>query len=208
MDSKSIFYTQLKENFIPMLRDQGFIGSGQHFNRINGEIVHAINIQNNKNGESCCINLGLHFTFLPVCWDSTKILDLMRIKEVDCEFRTRLAPKGETDYWWKFNGNGLFGNTKKSVKHLNETYIEVGNDFFERFNSVESITTLLEVSLLKKSDFIDYAGGITPVRGALTMARIYKHQGNLELQNKYARTGLEIIGNAIALKTELEKLAI
>ena len=209
MDSKKIFYTQLNDNFVPLLREQDFMGSGQHFKRIKDEVVHAINIQNSNYGGSCCINLGLHFTFLPVCWDSTKILDPKKIKEIDCEFRARLAPKGKTDYSWKFDGGGLFGNTSKSIKHLNETFNEVGNDFFERFDSIESITSLLEISLLKQSDFIDSAAGIImPVRGALTMARIYKHLGNRELQNKYATTGLQIIGNAKALKIELERLAI
>ena len=183
------------------------MGSGQHFKRIKGEVVHAINIQNNKYGGSCCINLGLHFTFLPVCWDSSKILEPKKIREIDCEFRTRLAPKGKSDYWWKFDGNGPFGKTSKSIKHLNETYSEVGNDFFQRFDSVESITSLLEISLIKQADYIDVAGGIIPVRGALTMARIYKHLGYRELQNRYAATGLQIIGNATALKAELESLA-
>ena len=114
MDSKEIFYNQLKEEFIPLLRDSGFTGSGQHFRRIKGEVVNAINIQNNKYGGSCCVNLGLHFTFLPACWDGMKILEPKKIKEVDCEFRTRLSPKGKSDYWWKFDGGGPFVKASKS----------------------------------------------------------------------------------------------
>ena len=207
MDSKQIFYKQLKEDVIPILRESGFKGSGQNFRRINGEVIHAVNIQNNKYGGSCCLNLGFHFTFLPACWNSKNILEPKKIKETDCEFRTRLSPKGKHDYWWKFDGGGIFGNTSKSVAHLKKTYLEVGNDFFERFNSLESITSLLEIRLLKQSDYIDIAGGIVPVRGALTMSRIYKHLGNSELQKRYAATGLQIIGNASALKNELENLA-
>jgi len=207
MDTKQIFYNQLKEDFIPVLRESGFKGSGQNFRRVTGEVIHAINIQNYKYGGSCCINLGLHFTFLPACWNSNSILEAQKIKEIDCEFRSRLTPKGENDYWWKFEGNEPFGSTSESIKHLCETYQQIGCGFFEEFNSVESLTSAIEISLLKQADYIDVAGGIVPVRGALTMARIYQHLGNRELQQEYATTGLEILGNAKSLKMELERLA-
>ena len=43
--------------------------------------------------------------------------------------------------------------------------------------------------------------------GALTMARIYKHLGNRELQIRYAKTGLQVMGSASTLQTELNSLA-
>lgn len=207
MDYKKLFYEQLKEELIPLLRQDGFTGSGQNFRRINGDVIHAINIQNNKYGGSCCVNLGLHFAFLPVCWDSHKMPDLKTIKALDCEFHRRLAPEGKTDYWWKFKGSLFFGNTSKSISHLCKTYREIGRQYFEQYDSFERIASALTLDALEHSKYIDVAGGVIPVRGALTMARFYQHTGNTALQRQYAEVGLQVLGNAKALKQELKSLA-
>jgi Domain of unknown function (DUF4304) len=207
MDYKKLFYVQLKEEFVPLLRQDGFKGSGQDFRRVNGDVIHAVNIQNNKYGGSCCVNMGLHFAFLPVCWDSNKMPDLKNIKTLDCEFRCRLAPDGKTDYWWKFKGRLFFGSTRKSVSHLCNTYTEVGRRYFEKYNGMESITLALSLDLLINSQYFNVAGGVISVRGAWTMARYYKHIDNKDLQKHYAGVGLQNLENAKALKTELEFLA-
>ena len=99
MDDKKAFYKQLREDFYPNLRECGFKGSGQHFRRVNGDVIHAINIQNNKYGGSCCLNLGIHLSFLPIAWPKDQMPDLGKIKEIDCIFRRRLAPTGKSDFW-------------------------------------------------------------------------------------------------------------
>lgn len=48
MDYKKLFFDQLKDDFIPQIRDAGYKGSGQNFRRIQNGVVHAINIQGNK----------------------------------------------------------------------------------------------------------------------------------------------------------------
>ena len=119
MIAKEIFFNILKEEFAPRLRNIGFKGSGQNFRRLNGEIINTINIQGHKYGGSCAVNLGLHLSFLPVNW-SDQLPDVKTIKEVDCEFRKRLAPKNKGDYWWKYTG--LIDSTEKKARHLIETY--------------------------------------------------------------------------------------
>ena len=66
MDAKKEFYSYLKNEFGPQHREIGFKGSGSHFRRVNDEVIHCINIQGNKHGGSCAVNLGLHLTFLPI----------------------------------------------------------------------------------------------------------------------------------------------
>ena len=58
MDAKAVFFDVLKSEFAPKLRELGFSGSGQHFRRVRGEIINAINIQGNKYGNSCAVNWG------------------------------------------------------------------------------------------------------------------------------------------------------
>lgn len=91
MDDKKRFYGHIKEKLAPLLRQEGFQGSGQHFRKVKGEVIHTVNLQNNKYGGSCCLNLGVHFTFLPVCWDSRQMPDLKKFKEIDSEFRLNQA---------------------------------------------------------------------------------------------------------------------
>ena len=58
MDARAVFFDVLKSEFAPKLRELGFSGSGQHFRRVRGEIINAINIQGNKYGNSCAVNWG------------------------------------------------------------------------------------------------------------------------------------------------------
>ena len=207
MDSKTKFYEQLKEEFVPLLRKEGFQGSGQNFRRVTGDLINAINIQNNKNGESCCVNMGIHFTFLPCCWNSSTYPDLNKIKEVDCEFRSRLVRDREMDSWWYFKGEGLFGSVGKNVSDLCNTFTEVGLKYFEAYNSIENVASAVTLDNVKQSQQLKIAGRLTPVRAALTMARIYEYTGNEELKRAYAEVGLQMLGNSKALKKDLEFLA-
>lgn len=129
------------------------------------------------------------------------------IKEVQCEFRKRLAPPGKFDYWWKYSGNGLFGNTSKSVRHLIETFNKVAQPYFNKYSSIESIIQELPIEYLSSGDYLNKLGRVTPVRGALTMARIYKYLGDKDKQREYALWGLTNLGKGTALKDELERLA-
>lgn len=69
-DGKKEFFGLLKDRFARALWQAGFKGSGQTFRRVQGEVINAINIQVNKYGGSVAVNLGLHLTFLPVCWSN------------------------------------------------------------------------------------------------------------------------------------------
>ncbi|WP_018623586.1 DUF4304 domain-containing protein [Kangiella aquimarina] len=207
MDYKKRFYKHINETFIPLLRQDGFKGSGQNFRRVKGDVIHTINLQNNKYGGSCCLNVGVHFTFLPVCWDSKQMPNLNKIKEVDSEFRFRVAPEGKSDYWWKFRGNGLFGSTKKSVEHLCETYKVVGRAIFSRYGSVESVQEAFPLEIFESEELSNIEGGIIPSRVALALARINQHIGNKDQQQKYARVGLRVSDKDSGLKIELEQLA-
>jgi len=103
MSKKQIFYEILKNEFSPKLREVGYQGSGQNFRRVSNETINVVNIQISKYGGSCAVNLGLHFAFLPLNW-SAELPVGKKIKEVDCEFRMRLSPKVNHDYWWEYDG--------------------------------------------------------------------------------------------------------
>lgn len=207
MDEKKAFYKLLREDFYHKLREYGFKGSGQHFRRVNGDVIHTINIQNNKYGGSCCLNLGLHLSFLPIAWPKDQMPDLGKIKEIDCAFRRRLAPEGKSDFWWKFKGSDLFGSPEKSVEHLVKTYFYVGELEFGKYDTTDKIASMIPLEQIESEEYISAFGGVVPVYGALVMAKINKHLGKIGLCRDYAKSGLKVLGRATALKPELELLA-
>ncbi len=192
MEQKEEFYGNLKQKFIALLRAEGFVGSRNDFRKVSNEVIHAINIQNNRNGTSCCINLGIHLSFLP----NTTI---KKLKEVDCEFRVRLAPKGVSDFWWPFSSSA------QSVEHICSVYCSEGAEFFRKFSTIESIEAELSSRNYQSGEFSS-ALGVTLVRAALSLAYIYQHQGNTKMQFHFANIGLENIGRATSLKKEFESL--
>ena len=203
MDTKKVFYDVLKEEFAPRLRDIGFKGSGQNFYRTKGEVINIINIQPNKYGGSCAVNLGLHLSFLPAVSES-ELPDIKNIKEYECEFRMRLAPRNKTDYWWKYGG--LLNSPTKNARHLIETYFKYGEPHFKEYDDVEKIASMLTLDDIEKNDNIKVFGGIVRQRGALAMARIHKHIGKVTEAKEFAQAGLNNIGRAVALRSAFEEI--
>jgi len=204
VDYRKVFAQQLKERFAPALRLAGFKGSGTHFRRINGEVINTIWIQGSQDGTKCVVNLGLHLTFLPL-HGIGELPDVAKIKEIDCEFRDRLAPAGMQDYWWEYGS--LLSPTSKHIAHLYATYFEYGESRFRAFDSVEAVAEMFSPERLRSGSYMNGFGGITVPRAALTMARIRTHLGQKQLAVEYARVGLDKLGNASGLRSVLEELA-
>ena len=203
MDKKEIFFSILKQELSPKLREIGFKGSGQNFRRINNEIVNIVNIQVNRYGGGCAVNLGLHLSFLPMS-SNTVLPNLENIKENDCEFRTRLAPKNKPDYWWIYDG--ILISPEKKARHLFNTYFKYGEPVFKKYDSVENIAAMFTIDDFKKKDSLYVFGYITLQRGALTMARIHIHLGNMEKAREFANFGLQNIGRATVLQPQYEEI--
>lgn len=203
MNDKNEFLQVIKDEFAPRLRDIGFKGSGHNFKRINNEIINIINIQVNKYGGSYAVNLGLHLTFLPVSW-STELPDVKKIKVPDCEFTMRLAPKNKSDYWWKYKG--IFCIPSKNARHLVETYFKYGEKNFQDFKTIDDFITMFPIEKIKKDKYSNNFREKGVQRGALTMARIYKHLGQIDTAKIFAKVGLDNIGSATILKPEFEKI--
>ena len=201
-DPRKMFYSLIRDEFAPKLRELGFKGSGSHFRRIRGEVINTINIQGRTHGGSSAVNLGLHLTFLPVNW-ADQLPDLKTVKEIDCEFRNRLAPGGEGDYWWKYRS---LLSASKNVAHLIDTYLAYGEPEFSKFDAVEKISNMIALDEIRADNYIKVFGGITAVRAALTMARIHRHLGNNDEAGAFAEAGLANLGRGIRVKPQLEEI--
>jgi len=204
MGGYQTFRDFLKQNFSPLLRADGFKGSGTTFRRIKGEAIHIIDIQGSKWGGECCINLAVHFLFLPTTIGQP-VDDYKKLRHSECEFRIRLHGPGESDHWWPYGETEA--ESESSAENLIDTYQRFGGTYFEKF---EPFPDALEKITAAEMD----AGDIsklpptqsTLVRLALTMARIMNHLKRFEKCRQFAEVGLRHLGNASGLRAELEQL--
>lgn len=203
MSKKTIFFDVLKQELSPKLRGLGFKGSGQNFRRVKNEVVNIVNIQIDKYGGSCAVNLGLHLLFLPSN-SHIELPSLAKIKEYDCEFRTRLAPHSKTDFWWKFDN--FLGSPQNMARHLIGTYLEYGEPKFANFDTVEKIAAMFTLDDFKKKDLLKAFGLVTLQPGVLAMARIHQHVGNKPKAREFANFGLDNLGSATTLKSYYEDI--
>ena len=215
MNVKEVFFDCLKSEFAPKLRTFGFKGSGQNFRRFHDEVIHVLNIQVNKYGGSCCANLGLHLTFLPIAGE-TLLTDPKKLRASSCEFRWRLAPPGVTDYWWGYEEGvaahlpfGMAGSKGQGpiekARDLMKTYEAYGEPRFQSVMTVEAVARLFQPEDIGSGKPLPLYG-YTHTRGALTMARIHRYLGNETLTRQFAQMGLENIGKAKALRMEFENI--
>ena len=209
------FFGLLRQEWLPFLKDVGFKRNGVRFQRVIGDVYHVIGLQKNKYGGSCCVNLGLHLSFLPLPSGNFPQPDeITRVES--CEFQWRLAPPGYTDYWWAYE-QGVSAHLPlaflkeenrsplERARHLANTYMAVGEPAFQRLASLSQIANLIHLVDLDNPIRVVPEYAFTSGRAGLTMARIHKHLGDHDLARRFARAGLERIGKAKAIQVELEK---
>lgn len=203
LESRKILNEQIKTLFAPILRADGFKGSGRTFRRVRGELIHVINIQGYIYGGMFAVNLGVHLTFLS---DSIgKKNDVSKITEPSCEFRRRMTTGG-TDKWWDYKDN--FESIHKAVSDMIRVYENYGRKQLETFRDYPQDFAFVDVNYLK-SDNIDFGGfWNTKVRYALTFALIRQYERKFDEAVDFAEFGLEILGQATGLKREFEKIIL
>ncbi len=216
MSAKEAFFATLHNEWYPLLRHSGFKGSGQRFQRENNEVIHAIGVQVNKYGGSCCVNLGIHLRFLPLS-NNQMLASGQKIRVESCEFRWRLAPPGHTDYWWGFESGVKahlplsFLDQKqqgpvKQARHLIETYTAYGEPYLQSLMTVVDIAGTIRVEDIGRNELKSPIYAFAAGRAGLTMARIHKYLGNIEMARQFAETGLQHVGKARQVQEALEKL--
>lgn len=202
MDPYDRFHRLLKSRLQPRLRDEGFKGSGTTLRRIAGERIDVLNIQGSRYGGQCCVNFGVHFSFLPSAGGS--VIDLKKIQEYQCEFRDRLHEPPESDHWWAYGETDA--DAEGSVASLVEMYERRGALFFGKFEPFPDAFERIAPIDIESGDLSALLGYLTGVRAALTMARIMKHIGRVERSREFAAVGLKNLGRGMGLKSELERL--
>jgi hypothetical protein len=203
MDPYDRFHALLKRDFAPLLRDDGFKGSGTTFRRINGEVTHVVNIQGSKYGGQCCVNLGLHYSFLPTA-GGDRVTDPKKLLECQCDFRDRVHEAHESDHWWSYGTTDA--ESEANIANLLDTYPRRGASFFGKFEPFPAVFEKITPVDLDAGDLSKLPTEMTQLHAAITIARIMQHLGRADKCRQFAEVGLRHLGRAVGLKPELERL--
>lgn len=194
----------IKEEFVPILHANGFIGAGTSFRKItDNHYIYSLTIQMNRYGGSFCVELGVFIDFIP---DTLGALVLpQKVKAYDCEFRKRLAPTGNTDFWWRYDGH--VQDTYNNLDHLIRTFLDVGIPFFEQFNNFpEPLCSITIEDIVNSAPILDSLASPLNLRLVLTLARIHQFLNHYDKTISFCDWGLKNIGRATALTPDFEKI--
>lgn len=180
-----------------VLTDAGFRRAAAGlWNRRRGDELNVIQLQKHSVKASFCVNLGVHYTFLPKAGIEAA-LDLDFIEAVDCEIKLRLSEQDAIkDQWWPM--------VASSVDHVAHLVRRRGFPVFDSYRLDGPISTLDGTRIGSGNSGI--LSSMTKVRACLLLARMHEHQGNNRECIEFATIGIELAGMGVGPRKALREI--
>jgi hypothetical protein len=195
----------LRRDLLPLLYGQGFEASGGVFRRVRDERIDIVSLLGSRLGRRCCLNLGVHYYFLPPTGRPPgATTDSRVLREHDCAFRERLREAGESDHWWSYGVDEA--TAEASAAALVDAYRRRAPLFFARFEPFPAVFDEVTPAQVEAGDFVVTPAYPSRLHAALTMARIMRHLGRPDRCREFAEVGLRDVGCATRTREELEQL--
>jgi hypothetical protein len=191
----------IREHLGPVLKNDGFSGSGRTYRRISGDLIHVVQVQGSRYGKRFAINLGLQPRSIPDVIGNPP--DAAKIKEELCEFRRRLS-EGKGDQWWDHSGSKE--SMEAAVRAAASVYATIGRKLFSEHSGPDSPLYKVTPAQFEAGQYSFSGFGSTRVRMARALALMRQAAGNLVDAAAFARIALAELGAASALRAELEAL--
>jgi hypothetical protein len=191
----------IRYHFSPILKSDGFSGSGRTFRRILGSVIHVVNVQGAREGGKFAVNLGIQ----PLCIPDVlgAVPNPTRITAELCEFRRRLC-ESKGDQWWEHEASKA--SMDAAVQQAAAVYTAIGrNLFFEQSGPVAALHRLTPEQFADGHYSLSGFGS-TKVRMARSLALMRRSAGNLRDASAFADIALSNLGSARGLRQELELL--
>jgi len=154
------------------------------WNRCSGEELNVIQFQKHSSGKSFCVNLGIHYAFLPTVGAETPA-DREKIAIADCELRFRLTDQAAVnDQWWPI--------APSSVAPVAELVRDRGLPSFASYRLDGAIMTMEGAEVENGNPGL--LASMTKGRACLLLARMHQHLGNREKCVEAAEIGLKLVG--------------
>lgn len=199
------FSELLRRELVPLLLGQGFEPTGSVFRRVQKERIDIVSLVGSRPGRRCCLNLGVHYSFLPPTGRAPgAAADGKELREHDCAFRERLREPGEGDHWWEYGADDA--TAKANAAALVDTFERRAPLFFARFEPFPEVFNKVTPEQVEAGDLATMPSYPSRLHAALTMARIMKHTGRLDRCREFAEMGLRNLGSSVGARQELELL--
>ena len=154
------------------------------WNRCSGEKLNVIQFQKRSAEQLFCVNLGVHYAFLPIAGAETPV-DRKKIAIADCELRFRLTDQATAyDQWWPI--------APSSVAPVAELVRNRALPLFASYRLDGAITTIGGPDV--ENEKADLLASMTKSRACLLLARVHQHLGNREKCVEVAEIGLKLVG--------------
>jgi len=155
------------------------------WNRQEGAELNVIQLQKHSDGTSFCVNLGVHYTFLPLSGTGAWPIADDRLDAHDCELKFRLTSQpANNDQWWPL-----------AVSSVGEVLSLIQNRALPLFNSYRlngPIASMSGASI--ESGGTDLLATLTNGGACLLIARMHEYFGNAQKAIETANVGLKLAG--------------
>jgi hypothetical protein len=152
--------------------------------RKHGDDINVLSFQKHSSTDSFCVNLGIHYTFLPVAGTEAP-LDVDRIEFPDCEVHRRLtADRALGDQWWPLSS--------ESVAEIARLIDDRALETFDSFRADGPIAAISPNDIEQGN--LGILSSLTKVCACLLLARMHGHFGDHEKCREAATVGLRVAG--------------
>jgi len=193
--------SSIRNHLSPVLKSDGFFGSGRTFRRISGDFIHVVQIQGSRYGGKFAVNLGIQPRSIPDV--AGNLPEATKIKPELCEFRRRLS-EAKGDQWWDHAGSKE--SMDAAVRAAASVYATVGRRVFAELSGPESLLHNVTPAQFEAGQYGFSGFGSTKIRMARSLALMRQSARNLADAGAFARIALANLGAAHALRAELEAL--
>jgi hypothetical protein len=193
--------SSIRGHLSPVLKSDGFLGSGRTFRRLSGDFIHVVNIQGSRYGGMFAVNLGIQPRYIPD--ENGNSPDAAKIKQELCTFRRRLSEAG-SDQWWKHEESKE--SMDAAVRAAAAVYASIGRRLLSELSGPESPLHRVTPAQFEAGQFVFSGFRSTKVLMAQSLALMRQSVGNLADARAFAQIALANLRGAQALRAELEAL--
>lgn len=175
----------------------GFAQRGEGvWKRLDGEHLNLVALQKKSSGQSFCVNLGMHFSFIPKN-GSSECPAGDQIEQTECLIMFRLTKSAtDKDQWWDFTENAV-----QEVSHLLRDRV---SNLFEQFR-LDKLASEIKPSAIEVGN-LGVLDDLTKVSACLLLAKIHERLSNTAECIEFALSGLKVAGMAVGPKKVFKDL--
>jgi hypothetical protein len=192
--------TAIREHLAPVLRADGFAGSGRTFRRTVAGWIQVLGVQGSRNGGEFAVNLALQPAALPDVLGNAP--DPKKITEDLCEFRRRMSESERSDMWWSHKSTAE--SLATAVREMVGAYERTGRRLLDDATAKGSDLNTVSATDFAAGKFNFLGFGSTHCRIAFALARMRESEGQRADAVAFAKHALEHVGGAVSLKAQIK----